>query len=542
MLPLVRPILLPDFLVGHDAAAHQTYTVLFTRALAQGQIPVRWVEGVADGLGQPLFNHYQVGFYYLVALLHWTGADLPTALKLTVVVAWAGGGVFMFLLCRPLGSLPAALAAALFVWSPYLLVDVYVRSAYPELLAIALAPGVLWSADGVVRTGRRRFVLVLALTSALLLISHLPTALIIAPLAAAGPAASWLLHGRPRGRIILVAVGGLLGAGLSAFYVLPAVLQLDAVHISRVTTGNFAYHLHFVQPGWWFDRSWGYAGSGAGATDQMSLQLGLVQWAVLAAALVCLAIPCLRRRLRVPAFAVVGWLSVVGVALFMMTASSAFVWEAIGPLTFVQFPWRLLMLPAVACAVLAAILLSGIRNRTVQAVLVLCVVAFQWYQTAPYRETASRRERATVAIHDPAWPRTDGATTPPFREAAYDPVSVQGTRQPASGRWTVAGTAHVIPISAADTRLDLAITAPQPVTLVINSPAYPGWRVTVDGRAVTPSIDADSGHMRVHVPAGSHHLTAAFGRDRLRSIAELVSLLSALALLAHAARRVQGMG
>lgn len=527
IVPLAHPVLLPDVLAGHDAAAHQTYAFLFERALAQGQVPVRWVEGVADGLGQPLFNHYQAGFYYLVVLVHWSGPDLSLAVKLTVAIAWAGGAVFMFLLCRPLGSLPAALASAVFAWSPYLLVDAYVRSAYPELAAIALAPGVLWSVDGLLRTGRRMFLGWLALTLALLLVTHLPTALIVAPVAIGFAAGSWVAHGRPWPRLRLVAAGGLLGAGLAAFYVVPAIVQLDAIQIGRVTSGGFDYHRHFVEPAWWFDRSWGYAGSGQGAGDRLSLQLGIVQWGVLAAAAALLAMPRLIARLPVPAVAIAGWLSAVAGALFLMTAPSAFVWDAIGPLRFIQFPWRLLMVPAIACGVLAAIVLSGVRDRRVQAAIVLCVVALQWQQTGPYRASASTRARAVMPIDDAAWPATDNARTSAFREPAYDPISAAGERTPARGRWTVAGKAEVTPVSVTDARLELAIAAPEPVALTIHSPFYPGWRITVDRRPVAPSVDGASGYMTIRVPAGVHRVNAGFDRDGVRAAADLITLVSA---------------
>ncbi|HJR59322.1 MAG TPA: 6-pyruvoyl-tetrahydropterin synthase-related protein [Vicinamibacterales bacterium] len=537
IVPLATPVLLPDFLVGHDAAAHQTYAFLFDRALAQGQFPVRWVEGVADGLGQPLFNHYQVGFYYLVALVHWIGLDLSVAFKLTIAGAWAGGAAFMFLLCRPLGSLPAALAAAVFVWSPYLLLDVYVRSAYPELTAIALAPGVLWAMDGVLRTGRRIFACALGLMTALLLISHPPTALIVAPLGAAYLAGCWFVHRPPARLFRLVILGAVVGAGMAAFYILPAILQIDAIHSASMTTGYFDYHKHFVQPEWWFDRSWGYGGSGEGANDQMSMQLGIVQWIVIGAAFALLASAPLRRRLPLPPVAVAGWLSVVGLALFMMTEPSAVVWETVAPLAFVQFPWRLLMLPTIACGVLAAVVLSSIRHRTVQAVLVLCAVAWQWQLTEPYREIASRRPRAAMTIDDPAWPASDSARRWGFREPAYDPITVRVRNAPAPGRWTATGGTEVSAIRVTDTRMELAVASREPVKLVINTPFYPGWRTTVDGRSEPPLVDPSSGYLVVDVPAGVHRVSASFGRDTLRTIAELISLPCLLALLVIAILR-----
>src|SRR5207244_4008379 len=155
---------------------------------------------------------------------------------------WALGGVFMFLLCRPLGTLPAMMGAAVFVWSPYLLLDAYVRTAYPEMTAIAFVPGVLWSLDRVLRTGRPIFICALAFTTGVLIISHLPTAVIVAPLAAAYLVGSWLVHRRPAHVVGRAVTGALLGAGLAAFYVAPALLELNAIKMSGMTAGYFDYH------------------------------------------------------------------------------------------------------------------------------------------------------------------------------------------------------------------------------------------------------------------------------------------------------------
>jgi hypothetical protein len=528
VVALVMPTFLPNFMTGHDAGVHQTYAFLMFRALHQGQVPARWVEGTAAGLGQPLFNYYQVGFYYLVALVHACGPGLSLSVKLTVAAAWAGGGAFMFLFCRPLGVLPATLAAAIFVWSPYILVDAYVRTAYPELTAIAFAPGILWSVDRVLRTGRPIFVCALALTTGLLLITHLPTAVIVAPVAAAY-ILGWVAVHRGEARLAwLVVVGVVIGVGLATFYVVPAISELSAVKIRTLTSAYFDYHNNFVRPSSWVDWSWGLGGADARQADHMSVQIGIVQWIVLAAAVAALAVPPVRRRMASSLIPVAGWLIVAGGALFMMTAASVRVWESIGPLAFIQFPWRYLILPVLACSVLAATLLSGIRHQTTQALVVLCVLSLQWYVTRDYRLVAWTRERIEVGIDDPAWASTANARRSAYREAGYDPVSVphEGGR-PANGRWTVrTGRGNVSAISEADARLRLAVVAPEPMTLVVNSPFVAGWRIAVDDRPVAPAICADSGYMEVPVPAGSHRVEAVFGKTRVRAVSDLITLIS----------------
>jgi hypothetical protein len=529
--PLVLPIFLPDFIIGHDGGVHQTYTFFLNRALDQGQLPPRWVEGISPGLGQPLFNFYQVGFYYLVALIHHTGPSLSLALKMAIALVWVTGPLLMFLWLRPLGTLPATLGAAVLGWSPYLLLDAYVRTAYPELTAIAFAPGVLWSIDRILATGRPGFVCGLAVFTGLLLISHLPAALIIAPVAAIYLVAAALVYRRTWTRVAQATGGALLGAGLAAFYVVPALVELGEVQMSALTGNYFDYRLHFVRPTWWVDWSWAYGGSGADVPDHLSLQIGIVQWIVIGAALIVLAVPPLRRRAGPRQWPLVGWLTITATALFMMTVAAAGVWARIGPLAYIQFPWRILMVPSLTCAVLAATVLSIVPARTWQAAIVLGIVTTQWYVTDGYRQMARERERGVISIDLPAWPLTDNARRWAFREAGYDPVSVihqEGIVAKPSGRWTVAGGAAAVSATTeADARLKLHVQAQAPVDLVINTPYFPGWRVALDAQSVAPAIQSPSGYMRVSVPAGTHDVEAVLGRSRVRATAEMVTLLSA---------------
>ena len=82
------PIALPGFAPSHDATAHLTNSYLFHRALEQGQFPVRWVEWITPGNGQPLFSYYQVGFYYLVEIVRLAIGGLTTSVKVTLVAIW----------------------------------------------------------------------------------------------------------------------------------------------------------------------------------------------------------------------------------------------------------------------------------------------------------------------------------------------------------------------------------------------------------------------------------------------------------------------
>ena len=529
-ISLAAPLLLPGFPLAHDAGAHPTHAFQFNRAILEGQLPVRWVEWIQHGVGQPLFNYYQVGFYYLVELVHALGLPLSLAVKLTIAVCWLSGAGFMFLLFKPRGLWPAVLAASVFVWSPYLMLDAYVRGDYPELAAIALAPGALWSIDRLLRWGRPRHVFGLALVIGLLLVTHLLAAMVILPLCAAYTLARIWTDRSSSQRLHLVLTGTLLGVGLASFYLVPAIGELSAINISRLTSSYFDYHQHFVSLRQWFDWSWGYGGSGAVTDHPMSIQLGVVQWLVLVSAVLLIAIAAARRRLVGTHVSLAGWLAATAVSLFLMTSASTPIWESIAMLRFIQFPWRLLMLPAIACAALSALIVSMVRSRTRQALIVLAVVLLQWSVTRDYRHEAWRHQRVNMCIDQSldAWSAECEGWA--FRESAFDPTAASEAT-PSAARWSViAGDGVVSPNSMKQVNLALTVHAVTPVELVINTPFSPGWRVALDDHDLAPDVQPRSGYMKVAVPAGDHLVSAQFGRTPIRAFSEGLSVMSLCAL------------
>jgi uncharacterized membrane protein YfhO len=69
--------------------------------------------------------------------------------------------------------------------------------------------------------------------------------------------------------------------------------------------------------------------------------------------------------------------------------------------------------------------------------------------------------------------------------------------------------------------------------LVLADPAYPGWKVTVDGHAAK-SVVSRGIFRAVDLPAGAHHVVWTFEPTRLR-IGAMISLVALFALLGVAA-------
>jgi hypothetical protein len=545
----------PGIPATHDSAAHFTYTYLFDEAIDQRQIPVRWIEWVRNGHGQPLFSFYQPGLYYLTQIPHLVISSLSRSLILTVLIAWGLGSWFTFAWLRPLGHVPAAVAAVAFAFSPYLVLDVFVRGAYPEFVAIACAPGVLWTLDRSLTRDRGRDRLALALLLSMMAICHLPTLLIFSPIFAVCALYTAITRQMPLRRALATAAAGVLALGLAAFYVLPALTEIRHVRMREMTTAYFDFHRHFVSPEQWFDTRWDFGGSVQGSDDGMSFQVGPVQWLTIGAALLAIAMDVRARLTRAKDAAgatrateagaapaagekprgtglILLWLAIVAVTLFLMTGAAAGVWERVPALAYLQFPWRLLMAIAVAASALVALLLARVRGPRLQAIAGLVIVLAHVMLVDEHLRPSGYYQGAQLAIDRPGWRLAEPEQSAAFIEGGYHPIVVRRLPDGEVGRWTVTrGKGVVRARTVKDDELTLEIETREKLRLTINTPYFPGWTIALDGREIAAAVHPETGFMQVTVPAGRHTLDARLVDTRIRRWANLLSAGS-LALFA----------
>ncbi len=533
---LAAPLLHSGFPLGHDLPAHLTYTYLFDRALEGGQFPVRWTQGVRIGDSQPLFNFYQPGFYYLVQLVHLLVPSLGSSMKLAVLGVWGCGAAAMFVSRARGGWMPAALGAVVFAGSPYLLLDINVRAAYPEFAAIMCAVGALWAIAWLFESPGPGRAALLACLLAGALVCHLPATLIFAPVLLGRAIVAALASTDRRGALAWCGGAVLLGVGLSAFYVLPALGERHLIQMGALTRGYFDYQNHFVEPSQWLGYTWGFGASVAGPGDGMSFQVGVVQWGVIVAAGACAAAAARRRRLTPDDWDLVFWLGAIGVALFMTTAASRAVWTAVPQLSYLQFPWRFLMLVSVAAACLAANLLARLPRSHHRAMALTAAVLLQLVASDDQRRPNRYLPRQAMDIDRPGWSETPEAYAAAFVEPGYYPAG--GSKPPkvdpleaGRPRWTTTdGQSRVTPRAAADHKIELDVQTKAGTDLVLASRLGPGWTVQVDGREVRPRLDPSRGYVRVRVPPGRYVVSAELQDTGLRRLADASSAGSAVLL------------
>jgi hypothetical protein len=364
-LPVCIVVLQPEWFFAHDNM-HMVRLFEQDVMIRAGQFPVRWYPDVAGGYGSPHPLYYAPLFYIMAQGFHALGLSLIAALKVTIITVIAATSVAMYRLARTFfGEGAGLVGAALYTYAPYHLLDLFVRGALSELIVFALFPLVFlaffkltWGTT----PGR-----IAAAAAALggLCLSHTITVMLVPPLVGGFILLlAWRIRFR-RSFLAAATAAGLLGVTLSAFFLIPLVVEKDAVYTEIYAAGYFDYKKHFVEPFQLLFSPWGHGMSREGAADDgVSFRLGLIQ--LLGCVLSILAWKKLTRAYPGAFWPMTFWVALSAGGIFMVLKISSPVWSLVPPLRFVQFPWRFLMLPAIGMPLVAAaaVALAWTKART----------------------------------------------------------------------------------------------------------------------------------------------------------------------------------
>ncbi|MBS0524112.1 MAG: integral membrane-like protein, partial [Proteobacteria bacterium] len=221
---LIAPSLVTGVLLTHSSAHNLLWAGQFAEQFRAGVLYPRWMPDSFDGLGGPAFYFYPPLTFWLDALASLVAFDLPVPYRLgllSLAVLWCSG-LAMHAWLRTVTGRPlvALIGAIAYMAAPYHLLDHYMRGALAEFTAYAVLPLVLLS---VARAAGP----MLALSYAALLLAHLPTALLasvtILPAYAVFRATRLETGREARDFLWTRALGALLGVGLAALYLAPAL-------------------------------------------------------------------------------------------------------------------------------------------------------------------------------------------------------------------------------------------------------------------------------------------------------------------------------
>ena len=148
------PLFQMKMMSGHDAPEYLTRAVEFYQGLHAGQIFPRWAPDLNFGYGEPFFSFNPPLIYYLMALFRALGASFVAARTwhASCCSAQAGWGCTCWA-AELFGKRGGLVAAAAYLFAPYMLAALYVRQALADFSAFASIPFAFWGIYRYARIG-----------------------------------------------------------------------------------------------------------------------------------------------------------------------------------------------------------------------------------------------------------------------------------------------------------------------------------------------------------------------------------------------------
>ncbi len=523
----------------HDFT-HAARIAEMASALRDGQLPVRWSANFGFGFGMPLFNFYAPLPYFVGALFLQLGFTAVASLKILYLLSnfltlWGA-----YLLGKKLfGRAGALLLTAAYTLAPYRAVNLFVRGALSEAWAMAFLPFVLWGIIAFIQTKQKKYLLVLLSALAAIILSHNLTALMFIPLSALFVFV-YLLREKQIKLIWQFIPTYILAFALTAFYVLPALLEKDLTIIEQIFAGYFHYANHFLYIRQFFQDNWQYGGSAWGPDDGISFFLGKGQLLGLLA-LFYLAGRLLWQKsktfIQSKAFFFLVFFSLATLlSLFLSLQRSFFIWEKFEFLQYIQFPWRFLAVANFFLALLLGASSYLIRNNYYRYAYASFLLFFLFFNLSFFKPKAYLDDPSGLYYVEPQRISAEMSEILPdyIPKQMVEQEILQSEGQKRPEFWLEKSHADdKLELMFANGFSKLLLTELREESLLNFKVAYfAGWQAEIDGEVQEIIINPELGNIQLLVPAGSHKVAIYFSEATLpRQLGDSLSVIAIIITL-----------
>ena len=427
-------------------------------------------------------------------------------------------GIFMYLFSRKFWGEVGGLVSGLFyMYASYHAVEIYVRGAVGEFWAYAFLP--------LMALGfYKKNVLIGAAGFAGVVLSHNLTALMLVPfLIIIALLYCYIAYQRKNPLIIYhSSLIILLGLGISAFYWLPALLELGYTNVQSQVGGGADFRDHFVCWQQLWQSQWGFGGSTTGCLDGLSMKIGKLSIVVSFVAFVLALWRWKKDQMR--ARSIVVAIGLLLFSIFLMLEISKPIWEGISAMAFIQYPWRFLVFASFFSSFLAgALIWFANRSSKVSLGLALALLGVLFYTNVRLFEP---KTIGAKAVED----YTSDYHTKWVTSAISDEYMPKDFAKPKSEVEIVERRVSVREVKVNKTQeLVFETNEPEEKQVLVAIAPFPAWQVSIDGNIVSYK-NTDRG-IAFTVPAGKHTIQIAFVSTPTEKVVNGISLVSILILL-----------
>jgi hypothetical protein len=481
-------MLILGVIATHSSPFNITWATQFSEQFREGTLYPRWLPQSFGGLGSPTFYFYPPLAFWIDAILSVFTLNLLSVeyrLALVFLLTLFASGIAMQKWLIVEGAKPgySTAGAIAYVIAPYHFLDIYIRGALAESVTYAVLP-CLFLAIRLTVERRTLGPVLLSAVYAALLMTHLPTALLtsVTLLPAYVFFRAWRL-GQFRLAIDFLTralFAGLVGCGLAAVYLLPALTLQGAIAAD-------VWAAPYFSPGKWLvlaPESW----IEPPPHGLMRMITAITLCATLVALGLALALPAAESVSR--RWEVAFWSTVTLVMLALLSGFISAAWE-IPVIAAVQFPWRFLVLVEFAIITGLCIALPlRLAEQSAFGRLALALATAAWIAAAVALAPGLRLMVAQATTHIEF--TVDNASLPQYEAAeyvprGYDEVRAANTQGIPARDPTPAMSMPLItckPVAAVCTARDgqtgvlsVVIESAVPTTVTLRRFWFPGWRI-----------------------------------------------------------------
>lgn len=532
----VLPLFQPGFFPMHDDT--QVARVFeMGKALKDGMFPVRWVLDLGYGYGYPIFNFYAPLPYYFGGLVTLLGFDALLATKVMFLAGILLSGILMYLLAKEFWGKAGGIISGLFyMYAPYHALDIYVRGAVGEFWAYAFIPLAFLGLYKVFQKRTWRWVVIGSVGYAGVILSHNLTALMITPfLLFAILLRLYSLHINKKPYAIRHTLYAIfLGLLLSAFYWLPALLEMKYTNVTSQVGGGADFRNHFVCLEQLWNSQWGFGGSIPGCIDGLSFKVGKTHLILSLIALISGIYLWKKDRLRsvIVIFSFILFLS----SVFMTLEAAKFIWEVVPFIEFMQYPWRFLIFVSFFSSFLAGVTvwifsrLKGGYSKAIRylsfSILVLLLLYFNtklfqpqtyYLRTSDFYTGKQHLEWTTSKISDEYMPKV---FSKPKNQDQIPKTPIE----------IAEGKASVVEAKAKTGLVWAEVRSQSVSTVRINIAFFPAWKVFLNDQET--SFQVKNNGLYLGAPPGTHIIEARFIQTPIQKFSNLLSLIGVLLVFA----------
>lgn len=515
-LPLISLFVTPLLFHTHDGVVHLARIAAYKKALSDFEFPLRWAGELNYGYGMPLFNFIYQLPYFVSSIFLFLGTGLVLSFKLSIALSYILAGITMYLFAKEFfgDSKKAFLVAIFYQFAPFRIVELLIRGSFGEMYAYAFAPLVLYFIARILRKNNVNNKIGLAISTALLVVSHNALSLIFF-----GVAVLFIfVLSKTSKQKISALVSLFYGLCLSAFYWVPALLEHKYTYGDLFMKDMYRQHFppiqNFILPNFFNDIHF--------QTGGIDVQIGIFHLIAIVLG-VCVLFG---KKVDEQNKLILISLSLVALSLFMMQPISITLWEHQNFLRQFQFPWRFLGLTAFAAS-LCSVSLSSFKwfdKKYIYGLIIFLTI----FSTAYFWNPPLGFDKIDEQYY---WNYPLNTTY--FGETDLIWSAGRAYSFPKSRVEVIDGQAVVSNFQKKTTIQTFKVQSDKGAKLIDHTQYYPGWKVMVNNQEVPIEYQYQiyPGQLVFKVPSGNSSVVVKFTETKPRLIADLISLFSFVGLI-----------